>query len=136
LPEQAERETIMEGMSITTIISLIVIVIIVALANERIVELLVKVGLIKGDGQAATWQSVIGAVAVGALALAKHLGIEHDVTNSVDALVQAATALALLIPIFGQSIFAKLFHEVWKRVGWVTEANHQLKPNHTMADRG
>jgi hypothetical protein len=125
----------MEGINITTVVSLIVIVVIVALANERIVELLVMLGLIKGDGQAAAWQSVIGAAAVGALALAKYLGIDSNVTNSVNALVQAATALALLIPIFGQSIFAKLFHEVWKRVGWITDANHQLKLP-TAVDRG
>lgn len=110
-------------MTVPTLISLVIITIVVALANERIVELLIKVGLIKGEGAAATWQSVIGALAVGALALAGHLGIESEVTNSVEALVQVATAFALLIPIFAQAGLAKLFHEVWKRIGWVTNAN-------------
>jgi len=54
-------------METPTIVSLIVITVVVALANERIVE--------------------------------------------------------LLIPIFAQAGFAKLAHEVWKRIGWVTQAN-------------
>ena len=120
-------------METATIVSLIVITIVVALANERVVELLIKVGLIKGEGAAATWQSVIGALAVGALALAGHLGIESEVTNSVEALVQVATAFALLIPIFAQAGLAKLFHEVWKRIGWVTHANARVLP---APDRG
>jgi hypothetical protein len=124
-------------MEIATVVSLVIITIIVALANERIVELLIKVGLIKGEGEAATWQSVIGALAIGALALARHLGIESDVTNSVDALVQAATAFALLIPMFAQAGVAKLAHEVWKRIGWVTQANQVKQFNISAAlDRG
>lgn len=123
-------------METSTIVSLIVIIIVVALANERIVELLIKVGLIKGEGEAATWQSVIGALAIGALALARHLGIESEVTNSVDALVQMATAFALLIPIFAQAGLAKLAHEVWKRIGWVTNANQVKRLAVGAVDRG
>lgn len=121
-------------MEIATVVSLVIITVVVALANERIVELLIKLGLIKGEGEAATWQSVIGALAIGAMALAGHLGIESDVTNSVDALVQAATAFALLIPIFAQAGVAKFAHEVWKRIGWVTTANAQTQV--VFPDRG
>lgn len=120
-----------------TIAALAVIVVVLALANERLVEAFIKVGWIKQDGQAATWQSVFGALAIAALALAKYLGLENQVTAPVNALVDGATAFALLIPIFGQAGVAKLAHEGWKLIGWVTQANQvkQLALNAAI-DRG
>lgn len=113
--------------SVTQLVILGLLVVMVALGNERITELLKKVGLIK-DGYAAVWQTVIGAVAFAAIALAKYLGLENQLTDSVNALINFATALAVIIPIFLNSLLAKYFHQLWKGVGFsfsLTNANRK-----------
>jgi len=117
---EVEPEGTTEELPTSTVVALVVIVIVLALANERLVEGLKKVGWMK-DGQAATWQSVFGGLAVAALALAKYLGIEGLITAPVNELVEVASAFVLLIPIFGQAGVAKLFHEGWKLIGWVAD---------------
>jgi hypothetical protein len=118
-PEVTE-ETTAEELPLSTIVALVVIVVVLALSNERLVEALKKINWIQ-PGQAATWQSVFGALAIAALALAKYLGLEGQITQPVNNLVEVATAFSLLILAFGQAGAAKLIHEIWKKIGWVAE---------------
>lgn len=116
--EVVEEETEeVPTIGLNQLLILAVLTVMVALSNERITELLKKLGVIKA-GYSAVWQTVFGSVAFAALALAQYLGIENQLTGSVDALVEFATALAIVIPIFAQSVIAKYVHEVWKKVGF------------------
>lgn len=115
---QVDEEAPAEELPPATIVALAVIVLVLALGNERLVESLKKIGWIQPN-QAPTWQSTFGALAIAALALAKYLGLEGQITEPVNNLVEVATAFSLLILAFGQAGLAKLIHEAWKRIGWV-----------------
>lgn len=112
-PEVDEVPTI----GLNQLLILAVLTIMVALSNERITELLKKLGIVK-PGYSAVWQTVIGSVAFAALSLAQYLGIENQLTGSVDALVEFASALAIVVPIFAQSVIAKYVHDIWKGIGF------------------
>jgi hypothetical protein len=133
-PEAAE-EAPTEELPAGTIIALVVIVVVLALSNERLVEALKKLNWIQPD-QAATWQSVFGALAIAALALAKYLGLEGQITQPVNNLVEVATAFSLLILAFGQAGAAKLIHEIWKKIGWVAEVKEKKQLVTAAVDRG
>lgn len=131
-------ETPTKELPPATIVALIVIVGVLALSNERLVEALKKIGLIQPN-QAATWQSVFGSLAIAALFLAKYLGLEGQITEPVNNLVEVATAFSLLILAFGQAGLAKLIHEVWKKIGWVADAKPKQEVTATAVlavDRG
>lgn len=113
--EEVEAEP--SELNVQNLIILVVLVVIVALGNERITELLKRVGLVKNN-YAAVWQTVIGSVVFAALALAQYMGLENQLTQAVDALVEFATAAAVMIPIFAQSAVAKWLHEQWKVIGF------------------
>jgi hypothetical protein len=131
-----EAEGAEEELPASTVIALVVIVVVLALANERLVEGLKKAGVIKDNGQSAAWQSIFGGLAIAALALAKYLGIEGLITAPVNQLVEVASAFVLLIPMFSQAGLAKLFHELWKKIGWVATTKKDAKVNQVAARAG
>lgn len=132
----AAAETPAEELPPTTVVALIVIVVVLALSNERLIEALKKLGWIQPN-QAPAWQSVFGGLAIAALALAKYLGLEGQITAPVNNLVEVATGFSLFILAFGQAGLAKLFHEIWKQIGWVAKPVPKQLPAVAVAiDRG
>ena len=115
--EPANATTDAEPDTTTTVVILIILVVAGAIFDERMTELLKKLGLVK-DGYAAVWQTCAAAVIVIVVAISKHFGIENQMSQAVDALVEFASAAALLIPIFGQSVVAKLIHSAFKDIGF------------------
>jgi hypothetical protein len=131
-----EAEGTEEELPASTVVALVVIVVVLALANERLVEGLKKAGVIKDNGQSAAWQSIFGGLSIVALSLAKYLGIEGLITLPVNQLVEVASFFVLLIPMFAQAGLAKLFHELWKKIGWVATTKKDAKANQVAARAG